>query len=139
MDITSHWPRRAASTTFAYGDRREPILPKPYIKNPNQYPPTVNAEYHEHKDEVLKIKGKKEAVIPTKEASYIKCRNEEKLEAGIELNQALRHQANLAGAMRAGFAHKYPTAYENEEAIKGHEMAVTHTKNTAKAARKNEA
>ncbi|OJJ74422.1 hypothetical protein ASPBRDRAFT_27451 [Aspergillus brasiliensis CBS 101740] len=118
--------------SFAYGDTKEPELPQPWVKSPRLYPPEVEEDYIEYKS----FCGDHVKVKEAYDNAIFDMRTGEDMMRGEQAATDLIMAANRAGAARAGFLHKYPTAYEDHEATKDHEKAATNLINSAKKARK---
>ncbi|PYI05511.1 hypothetical protein BO78DRAFT_145049 [Aspergillus sclerotiicarbonarius CBS 121057] len=111
------------SSSFTYGDIKEPKIPDPYVKRPQPYPPSVEAEYYAYKTNETQYTAAKKALALAKPISVGK--NEPnalpRLQAGEQLATDQLVASNSIAASRSGFDHKYPTAYEDVEAKTTHQ------------------
>ncbi|RHZ58017.1 uncharacterized protein CDV56_107801 [Aspergillus thermomutatus] len=129
------------SSSLAYGDIRHPVTPDRYGKRPQPYPPHVAKEYDEYK-KYDKLYAKAKAKTADNKTLLKTPVHDDKYRQNIEMARDLAHgsrvAANTASAVRTGFAHKYPYAYDGLRGTQGHERAIETLQKGAKNAAKAE-
>ncbi|RDH33301.1 hypothetical protein BDQ94DRAFT_170464 [Aspergillus welwitschiae] len=103
------------SSSFAYGDIKEPKLPDPWVKAPQPYPEHVEKEYTAYKDAGKHLAAVRREFI--KLAPLATSGNQgpamQILREGERLATDMIAASNTVAASRSGFDHKYPTAYDS--------------------------
>ncbi|PYH39713.1 uncharacterized protein BO87DRAFT_454533 [Aspergillus neoniger CBS 115656] len=105
------------SSSFAYGDIKEPKLPDPWVKVPQPYPERVEKEYLAYKDAGKHMTAVRREYNATGAMGVSGNQGPamQILRQGERLATDMIAAANTVAASHSGFDHKYPTAYENLE------------------------
>ncbi|KAF9889605.1 hypothetical protein FE257_007113 [Aspergillus nanangensis] len=123
------------SSSYAYGDRKEPNIPDPYVKRPEEWPAKMVKEYYgykEHEDAYRKAKRD----FSDSKTNYPKTvRNEsdvQKVRQGLVQIRDAKKAVGREAMARGGFDQKYPCAYEDLKAKGTHQGVFNRNMNSVR-------
>ncbi|OOF95318.1 hypothetical protein ASPCADRAFT_207795 [Aspergillus carbonarius ITEM 5010] len=126
------------SSSFTYGDLKEPTMPDPYVKRPQPYPPEIERQYESYKAHELEVKAANAALRTANPTSV--GRNTPnplpRLIKGDKLATDAILASNSFAAARSGFDHKFPTAYDSLKKKNSHQVSARDLITTSVNARK---